>query len=127
MGGHLNGPEETPYEGGHFVLDISIPEEYPYSPPKVKFDTKIWHPNISSQTGAICLDVLGKEWSPALTIRTALLSIQALLSAPEPSDPQDAEVAEMYKNKPEEFVQTARYWTDTFASGVVESNEEKVA
>jgi ubiquitin-conjugating enzyme (huntingtin interacting protein 2) len=125
--GYLKGPVGTPYEGGHFVLDISIPTEYPYSPPKVKFDTKIWHPNISSQTGAICLDVLGKEWSPALTIRTALLSIQALLSAPEPSDPQDAEVAEMYKTKPDEFTQTAKYWTETFAKSNQGESDEKVS
>lgn len=92
----------------------------------MKFDTKIWHPNISSQTGAICLDVLGKEWSPALTIRTALLSIQALLSSPEPDDPQDAEVAEMYKHNRELFVQTAKYWTETFACEQKSSNDEKV-
>merc|ERR1711879_822305 len=92
------------------------PADYPYNPPKMKFDTKIWHPNISSQTGAICLDVLGKEWSPALTIRTALLSIQALLSAPEPADPQDAEVAEMYKTNRELFNQTAKFWTESFAT-----------
>merc|ERR1712110_755526 len=96
-------------------MGIMIPSDYPYNPPKMKFDTKIWHPNISSQTGAICLDVLGKEWSPALTIRTALLSIQALLSAPEPDDPQDAEVAQQYKKNRDLFNQTARYWTETFA------------
>eukprot|EP00494_Astrolonche_serrata_P003935 UN03945 len=63
----------------------------------MKFITKVWHPNVSSQTGAICLDILKTEWSPALTIRTALLSLQALLSCPEPNDPQDAQVAEQYK------------------------------
>merc|ERR1711953_1390758 len=106
--------------------DIQIPADYPYNPPKMKFDTKIWHPNISSQTGAICLDILGKEWSPALTIRTALLSIQALLSAPEPTDPQDAQVADMYKSNMELFTQTAKYWTESFAMGS-SSIDEKVA
>jgi len=124
--GHLIGPEGTSYSGGHFDIDIEIPVDYPYNPPKMKFDTKIWHPNISSQTGAICLDVLGKEWSPALTIRTALLSIQALLSSPEPDDPQDAEVAEMFKNDRELFTKTAKYWTETFASGTKSSNEQKI-
>lgn len=52
------------------------------------------HPNISSQNGAICLDILKDQWSPALTLKTALLSLQALLSAPEPDDPQDAVVAQ---------------------------------
>eukprot|EP00403_Amphidinium_massartii_P037101 CAMPEP_0178448478 /NCGR_PEP_ID=MMETSP0689_2-20121128/42011_1 /TAXON_ID=160604 /ORGANISM="Amphidinium massartii, Strain CS-259" /LENGTH=203 /DNA_ID=CAMNT_0020073677 /DNA_START=55 /DNA_END=664 /DNA_ORIENTATION=- len=126
--GYLKGPEATPYEGGFFVIDIEIPADYPYSPPKMKFDTKIWHPNISSQTGAICLDVLKGEWSPALTIRTALLSIQALLSAPEPDDPQDAEVANMYKTNRPLFSQTAKYWTETFAQEATQKqgSDEKV-
>jgi ubiquitin-conjugating enzyme (huntingtin interacting protein 2) len=44
------GPPDTPYEGGTFVVDVKIPNEYPFHPPKMNFDTKIWHPNISSQT-----------------------------------------------------------------------------
>ncbi|KUF90902.1 hypothetical protein AM588_10002826 [Phytophthora nicotianae] len=72
-------------------------------------------PNISSQTGAICLDILKDAWSPALTIKTALLSIQALLSAAEPTDPQDAEVAKMYLHDHEQFLNTARFWTESYA------------
>lgn len=83
----LRVQKDTCYEGGIFQVDIVIPQEYPFKPPKMKFDTKIWHPNISSQTGAICLDILKNEWTPALTIRTALISLQALLCAPEPDDP----------------------------------------
>lgn len=53
--GTIQGPEGTVYEGGVFEIDIVIPKNYPFEPPKMKFTTKIWHPNISSQTGAICL------------------------------------------------------------------------
>ena len=53
--GSLKGPVGTPYEGGVFEIDIAIPDEYPFEPPRMKFISKIWHPNISSQTGAICL------------------------------------------------------------------------
>lgn len=92
----------------------------------MKFETKIWHPNISSQTGAICLDILKDEWSPALTIRTALLSLQALLCSPEPDDPQDAVVASQYKNNREAFNQTARNWTQEHAKDPQIIYEEKV-
>jgi ubiquitin-conjugating enzyme (huntingtin interacting protein 2) len=53
--GTIPGPSGTPYEGGVFEIDIVIPKQYPFEPPKMKYMTKIWHPNISSQTGAICL------------------------------------------------------------------------
>lgn len=85
----------------------------------MRFITKIWHPNISSVTGAICLDILKDQWwersiwvqrplvlnavgvtsepvslrAAAMTLRTVLLSLQALLAAAEPDDPQDAVVA----------------------------------
>ncbi|CAM9540789.1 unnamed protein product [Phaeothamnion confervicola] len=113
--GTIIGPEGTPYEGGTFSIDITVPQGYPFEPPKMKFTTKIWHPNISSQTGAICLDILKDQWSPALTIKTALLSLQALMCSPEPDDPQDAEVANMYKTSLETFRQTAKFWTETYA------------
>jgi ubiquitin-protein ligase len=53
--GSIAGPPGTVYEGGLFEIDITIPANYPFEPPKMKYITKIWHPNISSQTGAICL------------------------------------------------------------------------
>lgn len=87
----------------------------------MKFDTKIWHPNVSSVTGAICLDILKNEWTPALTIRTALISLQALMCAPVPDDPQDAEVASMYKSDIKEFNRKAQSWTDTYAKNVIEN------
>ncbi|AEE36166.1 ubiquitin-conjugating enzyme 35 [Arabidopsis thaliana] len=66
------GPTQSPYEGGVFKLELFLPEEYPMAAPKVRFLTKIYHPNID-KLGRICLDILKDKWSPALQIRTVLL------------------------------------------------------
>lgn len=124
--GTIPGPLGTPYEGGTFNIDITLPDGYPFEPPKMRFATKVWHPNISSQSGAICLDILKDQWSPALTLKTALLSLQALLSAPEPDDPQDAVVAQQYIKEQNTFISTARYWTEAFAKASSLGVEEKV-
>ncbi|CAJ1974911.1 unnamed protein product [Sphenostylis stenocarpa] len=124
--GTIPGPVGTPYEGGTFQIDITLPEGYPFEPPKMQFKNKVWHPNISSQSGAICLDILKDQWSPALTLKTALLSVQALLSAPQPDDPQDAVVAQQYLKDYQTFVNTARYWTESFAKESSRGIEDKV-
>jgi len=84
-------------------------------PPKVLFRTKIYHPNID-KLGRICLDILKDKWSPALQIRSVLLSIQALLSAPNLDDPLDQEIADFWKKDPEAAVKKAREWTLLYAN-----------
>merc|ERR1712146_59180 len=67
----IAGPSSSPYEGGVFKLELFLSEDYPMAPPKVRFLTKIYHPNID-KLGRICLDILKDKWSPALQIRTVL-------------------------------------------------------
>ncbi|KAF8633775.1 hypothetical protein AX15_001281 [Amanita polypyramis BW_CC] len=115
--GRFPGPEGTPYEGGKFDVDIVIPDSYPFQPVKMKFITKVYHPNISSASGAICLDILKDAWSPVLTLKSTLISLQSLLCSPEPNDPQDAEVAKHYTTSKSSFEETATYWTQIYAGG----------
>ncbi|KVI10464.1 Ubiquitin-conjugating enzyme, active site-containing protein, partial [Cynara cardunculus var. scolymus] len=110
------GPSQSPYEGGVFKLELFLPEDYPMAAPKVRFLTKIYHPNID-KLGRICLDILKDKWSPALQIRTVLLSIQALLSAPNPDDPLSENIAKHWKSNEVEAVETAKEWTRLYATG----------
>src|SRR5574343_62638 len=65
------GPDDTEWEGGIFRLILEFTEDYPNKPPKVKFLTKMFHPNIYND-GSICLDILQNMWSPGYDISRIL-------------------------------------------------------
>ncbi|XP_033744499.1 ubiquitin-conjugating enzyme E2-16 kDa-like isoform X2 [Pecten maximus] len=95
----LLGPEETPYAGGSFVLDIRFPAEYPFKPPQVKFETKIYHRHIID--GEICMDLLHSKWLSTFTISTVLLAVSSLMADSNHQEP--------------EFALRAKEWTDMHA------------
>jgi ubiquitin-conjugating enzyme E2 D/E len=110
----IAGPEDSPYAGGLFFLNIHFPLDYPFKPPKVSFMTRVYHPNINTH-GSICLDILKDQWSPALTISKVLLSISSLLTDPEPNDPLVPEIAHLYKSDKNKYEVNAREWTKKYA------------
>lgn len=110
----LIGPKDSPYDGGIFLLNINFPQDYPFKPPKINFQTKIFHPNINSG-GSICLDILNSQWSPALTLSKTLLSISSLLTDPNPDDPLVSSIATMYKNDRNKYNEEASIWTKRYA------------
>lgn len=112
--GSIIGPVDTPYAGGIFNLDITLPSDYPYKPPIIKMKTKIYHPNINEE-GTICLDILKDQWSPALTLTKVLLSISSLLAEPNPNDPLAPDVARIYLNDFKAFTKKARDFTEKYA------------
>ena len=120
--GEIYGPEDTPYAGAKLKIDIAIPETYPNAPPLIKFITKVFHPNID-RAGQICLNILrlppNGDWKPTINLPKTVLSVHSLLSDPNPADPLNPEAANMYKEDPVKFVETAQTWANTYAENIL--------
>mmetsp|Transcript_5518 Transcript_5518/g.4821 ORF Transcript_5518/g.4821 Transcript_5518/m.4821 type:complete len:168 (-) Transcript_5518:207-710(-) len=121
---YIEGPKDSPFEGGIFHLYLNFPQNYPIKPPNVIFKTKIYHCNIADN-GSICLDILKGNWSPVLTIQKVLLSIISLLCDPNADDPLVGHVARVYKSDRNQFNKTAKEWTKQHAMGKTNKNKMK--
>jgi ubiquitin-conjugating enzyme E2 D len=120
----IRGPDDTPYAGGVFKLQIVLPPDYPFKPPNIKFSTKIYHCNIS-KTGGICLDILKDNWSPALTIEKVLLSLITLLECPNPDDPLEPSIADLMKTDGLKYLNNAKAMTDKYATVEEDDDSEE--
>lgn len=96
----LAGPSDTPYEKGHFKITIDVPQDYPISPPKCRFLTRIFHPNIHFDTGEICFELFLKDkWTPACTLETVCRAILNLLSNPNADSPLNCDCGNLIRNQ----------------------------
>ncbi|CAM9686276.1 unnamed protein product [Scytosiphon promiscuus] len=115
----LVGPDDTPFSGGCFNLEIEFPAEYPFKAPKVKFVTRIYHPNVKTDSGEICSDILNENWGPTLNVTYVLNTIRQasrMLQEPHADNPLEADIARQLAEDKEAFKQTAKKWTLDFAS-----------
>jgi ubiquitin-conjugating enzyme E2 D/E len=111
----LNGPKDTPFEGGIFKIAFKMPTDYPFKPPKMYFKTKVYHPNISGD-GSICIDILKDQWSSALRITKVLLSLSDLLANPNPNDPLVPDIAHEYRQMKSTYETKVREYVKKFAT-----------
>ncbi|EGD73335.1 ubiquitin-conjugating enzyme E2 T [Salpingoeca rosetta] len=114
------GPPDSPYEKGVFRVELDCSGRYPFEPPKARFITPIYHPNIDT-AGRICLDLLKMppkgSWKPSINISTLLTSLQLLMGEPNPEDGLLPDVSSEFKYRRGEFLRKARAFTQKHAVG----------
>ena len=115
----ITGPPDSPFASGVFLVAITIPNRYPFEPPKCRFLTPIHHPNIDS-AGRICLDTLKSppngSWSPAVSLPSLLLTLRALMGEPNAEDGLVADVTEQFKSHHQLWFAEAKRLTEVEAT-----------
>ncbi|PRP84866.1 hypothetical protein PROFUN_07520 [Planoprotostelium fungivorum] len=116
----IDGPAGTPYEGGQFRIKLKLSPDFPNSPPKGYFATKIFHPNVSAK-GEICVNTLKKDWKPELGIKHVLLTIKCLLIVPNPESALNEEAGKLLLEKYDDYAKHAKLMTEIHAKKIVET------
>ncbi|CAJ2671903.1 ubiquitin-conjugating enzyme E2 22 [Trifolium pratense] len=110
----IDGPAGTPYENGVFRMKLILSRDFPHSPPKGYFMTKIFHPNISSN-GEICVNTLKKDWNPSLGLRHVLTVVRCLLIEPFPESALNEQAGKLLLEDYEQYARHARLYTGIHA------------
>lgn len=111
----VEGPDDTPFEGGIFKIKLSISKEYPSLPPKGHFMTKVFHPNVNPDSGEICVNTLKKDWTPNLGLKHILLTIRCLLIHPNPESALNTDAGKLLLENYDQYFSRAKMMTEVHA------------
>ncbi|XP_065656072.1 ubiquitin-conjugating enzyme E2 G2 isoform X2 [Hydra vulgaris] len=111
----IRGPDGTPFSGGVFVAKLIFPHDYPLSPPKMRFQSEMFHPNIYTD-GRVCISILhapgddpmgyetsAERWSPVQSVEKILLSVVSLLAEPNDESPANVDASKIWRDDREKF------------------------
>ncbi|KAF7702696.1 putative ubiquitin-conjugating enzyme E2 7 [Cucumispora dikerogammari] len=114
------GFNNTLYEGCVFLCEIEIPPNYSMEPPKMKFVTRILHPNVYLD-GRVCISILHTAqddptqytpanllWSPVHTISSIIISVTSILTEPNTDSPANIDASKKMLTNFKEFEKEAR-------------------
>ncbi|KAK7266951.1 hypothetical protein RIF29_19613 [Crotalaria pallida] len=110
----IEGPAGTPYDNGVFRMKLLLSHDFPHSPPKGFFLTKIFHPNISIN-GEICVNTLKKDWNSSLGLRHVLIVVRCLLIEPFPESALNEQAGKLLLENYDEYAKNARLYTGIHA------------
>jgi ubiquitin-conjugating enzyme E2 R len=109
---YVEGPKDSPYEGGIFELLMTFPNDYPMSPPTLKFVSEFWHPNVYSD-GRVCISILhppGRDemsgerpeerWLPTQGVTSVVLSVMSMFADPNFSSPANVDASVECRRNP---------------------------
>jgi ubiquitin-conjugating enzyme E2 G1 len=118
----IEGPSETPYEGGYFQAQLKFPPDFPSKPPTMTFQTPgFWHPNVYKD-GKVCISILHEakedqfnpqesmdlKWRPILSVEAVIISVISMLSEPNFASPANIDASVQWKKNPEDFKKQVR-------------------
>jgi ubiquitin-conjugating enzyme E2 I len=104
----IPGPSTELYSGSYYTLYLTFPSRYPFVPPKARFRSPVFHPNIYTDDNSVCLDIIGDRWKPSLNVMSVLLGIQQLLDAPNIRSPANAKASHLFRNATESYSKKVR-------------------
>ncbi|KAI9615829.1 hypothetical protein H4Q26_011079 [Puccinia striiformis f. sp. tritici PST-130] len=109
-------------DGAFLRARMSFPAEFPLLPPKLRFTTQMWHPNIYPD-GTVCISILhppgndeygyedaGERWLPVHTIESILVSVTSLLASENPNteSPANIDAAKELRDDPAGYKKRVR-------------------